>query len=176
MPAAARIGRPTIGESGTDNMHKYSGAILRVLAILAVIIADVSGASRERILLNANRRFHKGDPPGVDSKSLLYDVRPEARAPGEGPTEFTGAVDKVGPATHPILKPYILPTGNRFIKVKSDFDGGWKHVDLPHDWAIEGPGEIVATDNGDPPFQVGERDAFNLRALAEQLAALLFCA
>ena len=140
----------------------------RAFATIAAIVAgssqplagaDIAGSSRERILLNADWRFQKGDPAGVDSKNLLYDVRPVARALGERVAEFTEAADKLGPATHPILKPYILPTGNRFIKdparrfvrpegnpggdlpfVKNDFDdSGWKRVALPHDWAIEGP-------------------------------------
>ena len=61
--------------------------------------------------------------------------------------------------TRPVLKPWILPSGNDFIKdpgkrhirpegdpgsdfplVQRDFDdSSWKMVDLPHDWAIEGP-------------------------------------
>ena len=140
----------------------------RVFAMLAAIIAgspqgsagaEITGPPRERILLNADWRFQKGDPPGVDSKNLLYDVRPVARTLGERAAEFTEAAEKLGPATHPVLKPYILPTGNRFIKnparrfvrpqgnpggdlpfVKSDFDdSAWNRVALPHDWAIEGP-------------------------------------
>ena len=140
----------------------------RVFATIAAIVAgspqpsacaEISGPPRERILLDADWRFQKGDPAGVDSKNLLYDVRPEARALGERVAEYTEAADKLGPATHPILKPYILPTGNRFIKdparrfirpagnpggdfpfVKGDFDdSAWKRVNLPHDWAIEGP-------------------------------------
>ena len=58
-----------------------------------------------------------------------------------------------------VLKPWILPTGNDFIKDPakrhvrpegnsgSDFpyvqhnfdDSSWKQLNLPHDWAIEGP-------------------------------------
>jgi beta-galactosidase len=58
-----------------------------------------------------------------------------------------------------VLKPLILPTGNRFIKdparrhprpegnwggdvayVQREFDdGAWRRLNLPHDWAIEGP-------------------------------------
>jgi beta-galactosidase len=131
-----------------------------ITAIVAVSPQPVVGASpRERILLNVDWRFQKGDPAGGDSKNLLYDVRPVARALGERVAEFTEAADTLGPASHPILKPFILPTGNRFIKdparrfvrpegnpggdlpfVKSDFDdSGWKRVALPHDWAIEGP-------------------------------------
>jgi beta-galactosidase len=121
--------------------------------------AEPAAPTRERISLNANWRFQKGDPDGIDSKELLYDVRPEFRVRGERPAEFTEAAEKLGPAVHPVLKPYILPTGNAFIRdaarrftrpdgnpggnipyVRSDFDDrGWRRVDLPHDWAIEGP-------------------------------------
>lgn len=140
----------------------------RVVTVIAAILtlspqrltgAENAGPPRERILLDANWRFQKGDPAGVDSRTLLYDVRPEVRVLGERVAEFTEAAEKLGPATHPVLKSYILPTGNRFIKdparqyvrpqgnpggdlpyVKSDFDdSGWSRVRLPHDWAIAGP-------------------------------------
>ena len=62
-------------------------------------------------------------------------------------------------ANQMVLKPWILPTGNDFIKkpskhyvrpegdpgsdfpfVLSDFDdSSWERVNLPHDWAIKGP-------------------------------------
>src|SRR5256885_383464 len=60
----------------------------RVFATVAAIVtgspqrsvgAEIPGPPRERILLNADWRFQKGDPAGVDSKNLLYDVRPVAR-------------------------------------------------------------------------------------------------
>jgi beta-galactosidase len=68
--------------------------------ILAVWVAGVSAvpaeaAPRERVSLNADWRFHKGDP----------------EAHGEGSGEGQGAID----------------------------DSGWRRVDLPHDWGIEGP-------------------------------------
>jgi len=72
----------------------------------------------------------------------------------------------VGPVQQPILKPWILPTGNRFIKdssrrfvrppgnpggdlsyIQPNFDdSGWQAVTLPHDWAIAGP--FTATGGG----------------------------
>src|SRR4030042_185952 len=62
-------------------------------------------------------------------------------------------------AKQAVLKPWILPTGNDFIKdpdkryvrpkgnpgsdfafVQNDFDDrSWESVNLPHDWAIKGP-------------------------------------
>jgi beta-galactosidase len=121
--------------------------------------AGTGSSPRERLLLDAGWRFQKGDPPGTDSRALLYDVRPEPRVLGERPAEFTEAAEKLGPATHPVLKPFILPAGNRFIKdpkkriarpeenpggdppyARPGFDdSGWTLVNLPHDWAIEGP-------------------------------------
>jgi beta-galactosidase len=115
---------------------------------------------RERVSLNADWRFRKGDPPG-NTVSLLYDVRPEVRdARDDGPAD--ARPDAAGPAVaapQTVIKRWILPTGNRFISdparrfvrppgnwggdvayVRPEFDDrAWRRVDLPHDWAIEGP-------------------------------------
>ncbi len=116
---------------------------------------------RERISIDDGWRFTKGDPTNLAPDRLLYDVRPVAH--GEDQTErlaesTTDAV-KLAVSTNHVLKPWILPTGNPFIKdasrryprpegnpggdvayVQSDFDDShWQSVHLPHDWAIEGP-------------------------------------
>ena len=77
----------------------------------------------------------------------------------ERPADFTEAAEALAPAAHPVLKPFLLPTGNRFLNdpkrrytrpdgnpggdisyAQRDFDdSGWNRVNLPHDWAIEGP-------------------------------------
>jgi beta-galactosidase len=115
---------------------------------------------RERISINADWRFQKGDPPG-NAVSLLYDVRPEVRERiDDGPADAKPeAAEGVAAATEAVIKPWILPTGNRFIKdsarrfvrppgnwggdvayVRRDLDDrSWRRADLPHDWAIEGP-------------------------------------
>jgi beta-galactosidase len=127
----------------------------------AVALLANAAAPRERILINDNWRFIKGDPTNVNSKSLLYDVRPVARGDDqrERSAEATEDAEKLVAATNRVLKPWILPTGNRFLKdpakhvvrpegnpggdvayVQSNFDDtGWRQVNLPHDWAIEGP-------------------------------------
>jgi beta-galactosidase len=117
-------------------------------------------APRERISINADWRFQQGDPQGVAAR-LLYDVRPEIKESAEGraaDAEPEAAV-KVEGSRENVLKPWILPTGNAFIKdasrrhvrpqgdpgsdvpfVRPDFDdSAWRLVSLPHDWAIEGP-------------------------------------
>lgn len=134
---------------------------------MALVLTRVAGADvvraqpapRERISLNAGWRFMKY-ASREEADDLIYDVRPEVRddrddkAADAKPTE---AVDVT--AKQRVLKPWILPTGNDFIKdpskrhahpegnpggdfpyVQSDFnDRSWERVDLPHDWAIKGP-------------------------------------
>ena len=104
-------------------------------------------------------RFYKYDWT-AKADDLIYDVFPKItdrqddRPADAKPTEAT-AVE----ATQMVLKPWILPSGNDFIKdlarhyirpdgnpgsdfpfVQNNFDdNAWESVDLPHDWAIQGP-------------------------------------
>ncbi|MGL1957702.1 MAG: DUF4982 domain-containing protein [Colwellia sp.] len=126
-----------------------------------VNLTDISKeVSRERILLNDDWRFKKYS---ADEKSdaLIYDVRPtfdddeDGKAADAMPTEAVAIETK-----QQVLKSWILPTANDFIKDPSkhakrpdgkspgsDFafvqhkfdDSQWQQVQLPHDWAIEGP-------------------------------------
>ncbi len=154
-------GRDPIPISTTDPLILRYRLVLHKNADLNQLFSQYS-QPRERISLNADWRFHQGDPNG-DSTSLIYDVRPEARDvrdDKEADTKPTEAehVEK----TEKTLKPWILPTGNDFVKdpterharpsgapegdvpyVRSDFDDrSWDRVDLPHDWAIQGPFHI----------------------------------
>ncbi len=124
-------------------------------------LAAETQTPRERISIDEDWRFQKGDPSGVDPANLLYDVRPDVtdkkddRPADSKPQE---AKQTTAPA-RPVLKPWILPTGNRFISdparrftrpamepdisvpcVLGSFDDStWQQINLPHDWAIEGP-------------------------------------
>ncbi|MBX3009022.1 MAG: DUF4982 domain-containing protein [Melioribacteraceae bacterium] len=114
---------------------------------------------RQRISINDDWRFFKYDwlSKGDD---LIYDVRPDVKEfswdqPADAkPTE----AEKIK-TDQLVLKPWILPTGNDFLKdiskhykrpsgnpgqdfqfVQNSFDDrSWEIVDLPHDWAIKGP-------------------------------------
>lgn len=114
---------------------------------------------RERVLINEGWRFMKY-ASAEDADDLIYDVRPEVedtRDDKDADSKPTEAVEvKVDKA---VLKSWILPTGNDFIKDSSkhykrpegnpgaDFpfvqahfnDASWEQVTLPHDWAIKGP-------------------------------------
>ncbi len=131
------------------------------LAVLLTGIATAQPATRERISINDGWRFTKGDPTNVNSRDLLYDIRPTARGEDqkERLAEATADAEKVATATNRVLKPWILPSGNQFIKdpakwfvrpegnpggdvayVQNSFDdSSWRKINLPHDWAIEGP-------------------------------------
>jgi beta-galactosidase len=132
-------------------------------AIAQNLVPDAVNATvspRERVSINSGWRFHLGDPDGAAAR-LLYDVRPQIKqsADGKAADAEPEAAVRIEGARASVLKPWILPTGNAFIKdparrhvrpaghpggdvsfVRSDFDdSSWRSVSLPHDWAIEGP-------------------------------------
>ncbi len=121
--------------------------------------AQAQTAPRERVSINADWRFHMGDPTGATG--LSYDVRPKLEKSDDGKAadavpDAAVAVDDSGKA---VLKPWILPSANAFIRdpakrhvrpagnpgsdipfVQADFDDStWQKVTLPHDWAISRP-------------------------------------
>jgi beta-galactosidase len=125
----------------------------------AALAADAT-APREHILLDAGWRFHLGDPDG-DSTPYLYDVLPALTESDDGKAAdaMPQAAARVDAGHAAVLKPWILPSGNAFIAdpahrhvrpaaeplvdarfAQTGFDDRtWRQVDLPHDWAIEGP-------------------------------------
>jgi beta-galactosidase len=114
---------------------------------------------RERISINKGWKFYKYEQ-GQATDNLIYDIRPvnntniDKIAADDKPTEAVKLK-----ASNAVLKPYIMPSGNDFIKdstkrytrpqgnpggdfpfVKLNFDDqAWKDINLPHDWAINGP-------------------------------------
>ncbi|MBN1300514.1 MAG: DUF4982 domain-containing protein [Melioribacteraceae bacterium] len=114
---------------------------------------------RDRISINDNWRFYKYDTMELPD-NLIYDVRPQVEENwtfGEADDKPT-KVEDIEPEQQ-VLKPWILQTGNDFIKdpdkryerpegnpgnefpfVQIGFDDSdWQSVNLPHDWAINGP-------------------------------------
>jgi beta-galactosidase len=137
-----------------------------LVGLLAPDFANAKLAPRERVSINDNWRFIKGDPTN-NTVSLLYDVREqktvrrlaEAEADGNSSANAATNLPDTTNASAKIIKQWILPTGNNFVKdasrkfvrpegnlgdgvayVQPDFDdSGWQQINLPHDWAIEGP-------------------------------------
>jgi beta-galactosidase len=135
------------------------------LSILSMDIGLAAESPRERISINENWRFTKGDPTNSPT-SLVYDVRRQETIRRLNPTEADGNTSINEPlatnsSTTPsaVIKQWILPTSNPFTKdvsrryvrpegnpgadvsyVQPNFDdSSWRQLDLPHDWAIEGP-------------------------------------
>ncbi|MBB6094676.1 beta-galactosidase [Povalibacter uvarum] len=129
--------------------------------LCALVPAGASETSpRERVSINAGWRFQMGDPEGA-SAGLMYDVRPDVKESADGKVADAKPeeAEQLHKQAQPVLKPWILPTGNAFIKdparrferppgnpgsdvayVRSRFDDSrWEKVTLPHDWAIRGP-------------------------------------
>ncbi len=140
--------------------------ILPKVFFLAVLAAPafaqkppVTTVIRSRLSISDGWKFYRYDSTAKPD-SLIYDVRPEVReGKDDGPADArpTEAVQLA--AARFVLKPWIMPTANSFIKdpakrytrpegspgadfpfVQNSFDdAAWETVDLPHDWAIRGP-------------------------------------
>src|SRR5882724_3932300 len=80
--------------------------------------SEEATAPRQRISINADWRFAKGDPDGNAAGLLLYDVRPAVTERGDArPADAEPqAPEKTTTPAQAMLKPWILPTGNRFIR------------------------------------------------------------
>jgi beta-galactosidase len=144
-------------------MKFFKVMIMKLLFLIVFVIAitacDTESETRERISLNGGWKFFKYS--SIDeADNLIYDVRPETdedldqREADAEPEDAQALIVK-----QQVLKPWILPTGNRFLKdtskwhvrpdgnpggdflfVQNDFDDGlWQDVNLPHDWATAGP-------------------------------------
>ncbi|KAH8904294.1 glycoside hydrolase [Coniochaeta sp. PMI_546] len=112
----------------------------RKLGLLEMCVGSGPSLGRDRISINQGWQFKrfKSNPDG-----LIYDARP----------------DLGGLENATILKPWVLPSANNFIRDPADRhqrpagnpgenvqyvqgtfdDSSWETVTLPHDWAIKGP-------------------------------------
>jgi Beta-galactosidase/beta-glucuronidase len=110
--------------------------------------------SREKININSEWRFFRY--PGTPD-SLIYDERPTGFNRDDNiVADARATITNETNSSNNVLKNWILPTANNFIKDKSkwhqrpkgdpgknfpfvqnDFnDMEWERIDLPHDWAI----------------------------------------
>ena len=158
--------RRLVSTLGIALAASLAAAFAPVAATARAAPQDAAGAGqpahapRQRLLLDDGWRFHRGDPDG-NSGPYLYDVRPEVTVSADGKVAdaMPEEAARVARAGTPVLKAWILPSGNAFIRdparrharpaldpavdapyARAGFDdSGWRAVTLPHDWAIEGP-------------------------------------
>ncbi|MBD0368936.1 MAG: beta-galactosidase, partial [Flavisolibacter sp.] len=135
----------------------FLGLIITVVVNFLPTFA-MAQQGRQKISINDNWRFIKGDP--ADAHDLSYDVRPRVTNRNDDVMADTRATESVTvTSSDKVLKKWILPSANDFIKdpakhhqrpdgnpggtvsfVQNNFnDNAWEQINLPHDWAIEGP-------------------------------------
>lgn len=138
------------------------GLIFNVQPLLAQPIiknAEMGSSLRQRISINQDWHFYKYNSI-AKADHLIYDVRPDVKDENDDKVADSKPTEAIKVETsQEVLKAWILPTGNNFIKdparqhlrpignprsdfpfVQSNFnDSEWETVDLPHDWAIKGP-------------------------------------
>lgn len=125
----------------------------------AFVQAQSKVPTRERLSINEGWRFFRYETTAVPDK-LVYDLRPAVTdARDDKPADSMPTAGEAVQGGSDVLKGWILPCGNDFVKdpakrrmrpfgnpgadfpfVQSNFDdSNWESVDLPHDWAIQGP-------------------------------------
>jgi beta-galactosidase len=98
-----------------------------------VLVSTANGqqsSTRERLSLNSDWRFTKNDPVGAEGQLSYEKIKDWVTATGNDFTTTSSAKRS-------------RPQGNLGENVpytKKDFDDrGWRQLNLPHDWGIEGP-------------------------------------
>ena len=113
--------------SGIRPVAKIFG-ILLPLFLVGAFRANAATQPRERISFNDNWRFAQGDPAGVSNELSYTNLKPWITATG---AEFSTNPPSAKPEGNPGTDvPYTQPGFD---------DAGWQQLNLPHDWAIEGP-------------------------------------
>src|SRR5262245_8637826 len=102
--------------------------IVVVSAILCPSADSQNRLVRERSSLNAAWLFQKDDPAGTEGRLSYAAIKDWVNATGN---EFTNDAKRTRPAGN---------LGSDVSYTKREFDDrGWRKLDLPHDWGIEGP-------------------------------------
>ena len=87
---------------------------------------------RHRVSFNRGWRFQRGDPRGVGDALTYEKLRPWLLASSAALSD-TGSVPPRPRTTPGARVSFVRPTHD---------DGGWRELDLPHDWGIEGPFDV----------------------------------
>ena len=117
------------------NRTAAGGAILAAIGVLlCMTLSRAATSGQERLSLNPDWRFIKGDPsPNVTNELVYANIKPWMMATGD---EF---VKDPSAAKHP--RPEGNPGGGVSYVQNGFDDSGWRKLNLPHDWGIEGPFE-----------------------------------
>ena len=101
-----------------------------VLLALPMLAHGQRLAARERLSLNADWRFKKDDPPGIEGLLSYEKIKDWVNATGN---ELVVEANARKPRPAGNLGETVSYTQRNFD------DRSWRQLDLPHDWGIEGP-------------------------------------
>lgn len=105
--------------------------LVLLLFVPLSVTAQISKTPRERISLNADWRFQKGDPAGTEGQLAYEKIKSLFNATGN---EFAASSDPMR-----LSRPEGRIVDNvPYLRREFD-DRGWRQLNLPHDWGIEGP-------------------------------------
>ncbi|HYJ91831.1 MAG TPA: beta galactosidase jelly roll domain-containing protein, partial [Pyrinomonadaceae bacterium] len=126
-----------------------------VFLIPAFIVGQTVSSPRQRASFNEGWLFQKGDPAGSEGKLGYDEIKSNLL--------MTGRKYLTSDST-----PQTSTIGQDVAFTQPDFnDSAWRHLNLPHDWAIEGDfQQALPGDTGKRPFAgVGwYRKHFNIPA------------
>ena len=110
-------------------------ATFAAITLMTTIFAPAAVAAppdRERLSLDSTWLFTQNDPPGIGDELSYTNIKPWVMA-------TANAFVKDG---QPVSRPGNN-VGAYVIYVQRHFrDTGWRSINLPHDWGIEGPFNI----------------------------------
>ena len=101
-----------------------------ILSAAQPAVARADGSPRERVSFNNGWRFQKGDPAEVGERLAYAKIKPWIMATGN---------DLLSPAAPAPVRPAGNPGGDVSYAQAGFDDRGWRLLNLPHDWGIEGP-------------------------------------
>ena len=124
------MSQPICSPSGA----RLSATIFLSLLIYGLLLHPAVHAAlplRERISLNTDWRFQKGDPSGAEGQLVYSKIKDWVTATGNEFVLTSGAAKPNRPAGN-------LGEAVSYTQRNYD-DSGWRQLNLPHDWGIEGP-------------------------------------
>ncbi len=115
-------------------MNSFTGKFWPILAlglVSSIALAAGPASPRERVSLDADWRFSKGDPAEVTNQLAYTNIQDWVEATGAEFSTNANLTAKKRPEGNP---------GGDIAYAQNDFnDSQWRLLNLPHDWGIEGP-------------------------------------
>jgi beta-galactosidase len=128
---SVRKARPRVLITVGDLALRFALAGFALVTATLPVGAQSSKSPRERVSLNDDWRFQKGDPAGAEGQLAYEKIKAWVIATGNDLVMNPDAPKRVRPEGNP---------GGDVAYAQRGFDDrSWRQLNLPHDWGIEGP-------------------------------------